>query len=648
MHQEPSMTVIAHIVKRCFLRAGLPVALAAAAAAMLAWATPALAADQVYWANQFNDSISYANLDGSGGGGQLLDINDSNNTVNYPSEVALDPAANTIYWANDINNPISYVNLDGTGNEQLNIGGATASYPSGVAIDPGTNTVYWTNLRGNAISYANLDGTGGGGQLDTTGATVSIPHGLVIDPSTGKIYWANQGNNTISYANLDGTGDGGQLSTTGATPADPQGPAVDPATNTIYWANAGNNTISYAKLDGSGGGQLNTSGETVEQPNGVAIDPDTNTIYWGNGGESGPYSISYANLDGSGGGGTLDTAGATLDNPQGPALLVAPTGTGAPTVTGGSLAGSTLACSGATWAPDVPESSFYQAPSTVSYSWTLNGLPVPGATASTLRAHSPGNYTCQATATNHAGSSAQTSMPYAVQTEATSTTVASSANPSTTGQLVTYAATVSPAPDGGTVAFTDDGLPLSGCGAVTINTATGDAICQVTYNTAGSHTIQAGYSGDTPFTASQSALLTQTVSGGAGTTSNSGAASNSAGRGEKPSCTLRSPRTSRTRAVSLTVRCDQTASVTLSGNVTLASPAKPNTDRHKTRPTTIELAAIHRHVTQNHSVTLMVKLPSHAFKALESGARETVILTLTVTNANGATHASKTLTLPSL
>jgi len=636
------MSPIAEMVKRCFSRPRLAGALVTVAAALLAWAAPALAANQIYWANQFNDSISYANLDGSGGGGQLLDINDNNNTVNYPSEVALDPAANTIWWANDINNPISYINLDGTGNGELNVSGAGPVDPDGVAVDPATNKVYWTNHGDNTISYANLDGTGGGGELNTTGATLSVPYGLVIDPATGKIYWANQGNNTISYANLDGSGGGGQLNTTGATLAAPEGPAVDPATNTIYWANL-NNTISYANLDGSGGGQLNTSGETVDQPNGVAIDPATNTIYWGNGGNN---TISYANLDGSGGGGTLDTAGATLDNPQGPALLVAPSGSSAPTITGGPLAGSTLACSGATWAPDIPESSFYQAPSTVSYSWSLNGVPVPGATASTLIANSPGNYACQATATNHAGSSTQTSTPYALQAATTSTTVASSANPSTTGQPVTYTATISPTPDGGTLAFTDNGLPLSGCGAVTVNTATGDAICQATYDTAGSHTIQASYSGDTAFTASQSALLTQTVSGDTGTGSNGGNVSTSRSGRDKPSCTLRSQRTSKTGVLSLTVRCDQTASVTLSGKVTVASPAKPDTDKHEAT-TTFELAAIRRRVTQDRPLSLTVKLPSPTFKALQSGARETVVLTLSVTNANGATHTSSTFTLSS-
>ncbi|HTU87261.1 MAG TPA: hypothetical protein VMF57_16900 [Solirubrobacteraceae bacterium] len=146
------MNMIAQMVKRCLPRPCLAAAPVTVVAVLLACTAPAVAANQIYWGNLNGDSISYANLDDSGGGGQLLNINDSSNTVNYPSEVALDPAANTIWWANDINNPISYVNLDGTGNGQLNVSGSSPLYPDGVAVDPAANKVYWTNHGANTIS----------------------------------------------------------------------------------------------------------------------------------------------------------------------------------------------------------------------------------------------------------------------------------------------------------------------------------------------------------------------------------------------------------------------------------------------------------------------------------------------------------------
>jgi hypothetical protein len=90
-------------------------------------------------------------------------------------------------------------------------------------------------------------------------------------------------------------------------------------------------------------------------------------------------------------------------------------------------------------------------------------------------------------------------------------TLSSSANPSIIGSQVTYTATVSPAPDGGTVAFTEVGTAITGCGAVTVNTSTGKATCQVSYTSPGMHSITAAYSGDTAFAASTSAALTQQV-----------------------------------------------------------------------------------------------------------------------------------------
>ena len=100
------------------------------AAGLLAFASApaALGADRIYWGNGGNDTISYANLDGSGGGGEL---NLTGATPSGPRGVALDPAAGRIYWANQGNNTISYANLDGSGGGgELNISGATASSPT--------------------------------------------------------------------------------------------------------------------------------------------------------------------------------------------------------------------------------------------------------------------------------------------------------------------------------------------------------------------------------------------------------------------------------------------------------------------------------------------------------------------------------------
>ncbi len=102
-------------------------------------------------------------------------------------------------------------------------------------------------------------------------------------------------------------------------------------------------------------------------------------------------------------------------------------------------------------------------------------------------------------------------------TKVSSTALASSANPAIAVRQVIYTATISPAPDGGTVAFTDSGNTISGCGAAAITTS-GTASCSVSYPTAGTHTVTAAYSGDNRYAASTSTSLTQTITSDLSTT----------------------------------------------------------------------------------------------------------------------------------
>jgi hypothetical protein len=125
------------------------------------------------------------------------------------------------------------------------------------------------------------------------------------------------------------------------------------------------------------------------------------------------------------------------------------------------------------------------------------------AVTTTLTDDAPGTATGQATST-------------ATVTAVTSTSLSSSKNPSNPDDTVTYSATVAPVPDGGTVAFSDNGTGIPGCGAQPVNTTTGVATCAVTYPDPGTHTITANYSGDAFFLASPAAPLTQRVRSGVG------------------------------------------------------------------------------------------------------------------------------------
>ena len=97
------------------------------------------------------------------------------------------------------------------------------------------------------------------------------------------------------------------------------------------------------------------------------------------------------------------------------------------------------------------------------------------------------------------------------------TTVTSSANPATFGQSVTYTATVaptSPVPTG-TVAFTDGGQSIAGCGAVPVD-GSGQAQCSTTPSPTGAHSVVASYSGDLNYNPSISTTYDQNVTCGSG------------------------------------------------------------------------------------------------------------------------------------
>jgi len=93
----------------------------------------------------------------------------------------------------------------------------------------------------------------------------------------------------------------------------------------------------------------------------------------------------------------------------------------------------------------------------------------------------------------------------------TTTTVSSSANPSIVGASVTYTATVSPVPNGGTISFSDNGNPIAGCQLLPVNTLTGTATCTVSYTSVGNHSIVATYSGNFFYEPSTSPTLVQWV-----------------------------------------------------------------------------------------------------------------------------------------
>jgi DNA-binding beta-propeller fold protein YncE len=379
-----------------------------AIAAIAAIAPAASASNRIYWGNYTGNSISYASLDGTGGG----TLSTGSATVFGPMGLAIDSARGRIYWANWGVGPtgdgktISFASLSGSGGRTLLIDPAFVNGPHGLAIDPVARRLYWPNTATNTISYASLNG-GRAGNLRTGNATVDSPRGVAIDPRRRRIYWANWSGNRISFARLDGSG-GGDLATGAATVDRPEGVALDPVGGRIFWSDFSSaDKISYANLDGSGGSDLSTGAATVSEPHGIAIDPAARRIYWPN---SVANSLAWASLEG-GGGGTLATPGAPAVEPDQPILLEAPVSRGRPVIKGGSRVGSLLRCEPGRWLRDLPGSQLYRAPRRLFYRWTGGGRHGNDGRTSSLRASRPGRYRCRVAARNAAGRTVRTSRP---------------------------------------------------------------------------------------------------------------------------------------------------------------------------------------------------------------------------------------------
>jgi len=113
----------------------------------LVLALPASAADMVYWGNYDGSAISFAKLDGSGGGDLITTSGD-------PDGLAIDSATDKIYWVNHFTDKIFFANLDGSGSGSLTTTGVTPESPMGLAIDPATETARFPSQSSTAAAEA--------------------------------------------------------------------------------------------------------------------------------------------------------------------------------------------------------------------------------------------------------------------------------------------------------------------------------------------------------------------------------------------------------------------------------------------------------------------------------------------------------------
>ena len=442
-------------------------------------------ADTIYWINYGGDSIRGAAL---GGGGTVDTLYDSGDGVALGYGVALDPVAGRIYWVNGSDSTIRGAPLAGGGTvDTLYDSGDGVEDPTSLAVDPAAGRIYWSDGADDGkIKRAPLAGGGAVQTLYDAAQNVFYPTSVVIDPSGQRIYWTDGLlDGKIRRAPIGGGGPVDVLYGAAQGVTGPSSVVIDPAAGRVYWLNYPDRTIRSAPIGGAGSiTTLYGPAQGVWNPGRIVIDPSpaaapaapppptaarstldrfgmggllrwapdwaqhfferlipvsttspAERVYWGNGGATQAAPSPFANMIRSAplaGGGTPDTlygSAQGVDNPIALAVLRAPVGTAAPTVSwglilddqpfgglgfGGSHSGplgQRLTCSRGSWAPDLLGAFLYRAPQSFAYQWRLNGNDIAGANQSSYTPTAAGSYSCRVTATNRAGSASQTSAP---------------------------------------------------------------------------------------------------------------------------------------------------------------------------------------------------------------------------------------------
>jgi hypothetical protein len=423
------------------------------------------------------------------------------------------------------------VSLSGISSLTLNVAGAGQVSGGGGYGGGGTATAWDGGGGGGATTVSDSAGTllvaggGGGGGAQAVATEINSSQSNPFSGGAG----GNGGNAGqpgqpgAEYQSLEveafGSGGGGAGTQTVGGAGGKGGTGAD-TDNTIPFpkgqsgeAGSSGNGGGFPNAGGAGGGGYFGGG----QAGGATVCDTTQCNY--------SPTDSLVGSFGGGGGGSSFTAGpgvsaatvndspGTQDGSNGQVVISYNTAPVTTTTTVSSSANPSVIGQPVTYTATIS-----QAPGGGTVGFTDNGTPITGCTAVPV---SGSTATCQATPASGAntiaatftgsvgfGGSAGTLTQEAVLPTTTTTTLSSSANPSVIGQPVTYTATISQAPGGGTVGFTDNGTPITGCTAVPVSGST--ATCQAT-PASGANTIAATFTGSVGFGGSAGTLTQEAV-----------------------------------------------------------------------------------------------------------------------------------------
>lgn len=382
---------------------------------------------------------------------------------------------------------------------------ADPNYPQAVAVDEGTHTAYVADRTG-------LDRSVGGSVsiIDTrtqqvTGhlAVGANPRGVAVDQSTHTAYVTNSNSFYAlgSVSVIDGATN--TVTTTIPVGSVPWGVTVDQGTHTVYVTNyaittssATASTSTVSVIDGATK-QVAGTLEVGRAPRSVAVDDTTHTAYV-------PNSVEFPNSPG----GTLSVLAAhgdrritatTVATTPTPAIARAPITLSA-TITPSTATGTVTFHEGARALPGACAGAVP----------VINGIATCTAVLPfTAEVDLQADYSGDTTLAPSPGYG-----PILVTNPLTTTTISATPN-AAVGVSVALFATVIPTTEmGDSVDFTDNGVPIPGCGGDLLPGAgnANNASCITTFTTPGLHTITASYGGNT-YLAGSSATISVIVAG---------------------------------------------------------------------------------------------------------------------------------------
>ncbi len=240
-------------------------------AALIAGAFAAPASGYVYWADELNDTIGRAQLDGSAPTPALI------GGLSNPCGVDVD--STSIYWGQQATSSIGRAELDGGAANQTALPALGIDCPGAVAVD--ASFAYWSTTDPLGVGRVGLDG--------------SAPNPLFIDTPSGScgvevnathVFWTDL-DGRVGRANIDGSGQDNTILNANNQPC---GVAVDAVH--LYYADLADGTIGRANIDGSPAddGFINNA----SLPCDLAV--NETHIYWAN---RNIGTIGRANIDGT-------------------------------------------------------------------------------------------------------------------------------------------------------------------------------------------------------------------------------------------------------------------------------------------------------------------------------------------------------------